>query len=332
MSAVKWTSDQLEAIEASGSSLLVSAAAGSGKTAVLVERVIRRICRKEEPSDISNLLIVTFTKAAASEMKAKITKAISNKLIEEPANKRLRRQLSQIDHAQITTVHSFCMGLVREHFSILGLAPDFRMSDPDELEVLKRIVLEEMVEARYSDKSEGNKHFYELVDALSASRDDKRLTDVVMELYNKIQSHPYPVKWLDESLVKLKSSLEMNIPETDYGKVIIAHLKSTVEYNLNAYTKKINEIAYESEQFEKYSDLFTQESDDMRDVLDSLDSDNWDFIRSQLRKIEFKRAPVIRKCENVDFLEELKNVRNTWKKAYEKLSDIYMETVRRRCT
>ena len=256
MSEVKWTTDQLDAIESSGSSLLVSAAAGSGKTAVLVERVIRRICRKENPSDISNLLIVTFTKAAAAEMKAKITRAITKKMIEEPANKRLRRQLTLIDHAQITTVHSFCMGLVREHFSVLGLAPDFRMCDPDELEVMKRMVLEDMVEARYSDKSDENQGFYNLVEALSASRDDKRLTDVVMELYNKIQSHPYPVKWLDESLEKLESSVNSNITETDYGKVIVDHVRSTVAYNIEAYTKKLGEIAQEDAQFDKYSELF----------------------------------------------------------------------------
>jgi len=325
MSEVKWTTDQLDAIESSGSSLLVSAAAGSGKTAVLVERVIRRICRKENPSDISNLLIVTFTKAAAAEMKAKITRAITKKMIEEPANKRLRRQLTLIDHAQITTVHSFCMGLVREHFSVLGLAPDFRMCDPDELEVMKRMVLEDMVEARYSDKSDENQGFYNLVEALSASRDDKRLTDVVMELYNKIQSHPYPVKWLDESLEKLESSVNSNITETDYGKVIVDHVRSTVAHNIEAYTKKLGEIAQEDAQFDKYSELFIEECDQMHEVLDRIDSGNWDFIRSALRAITFRRAPIIRKCENKEFLEEIKSVRDGWKKSHEKLCEIYME-------
>ncbi len=325
MSEVKWTEDQLEAIESNGTSVLVSAAAGSGKTAVLVERVIRRICREKDPSDISNLLIVTFTKAAAAEMKAKITRAVTKKMIEEPNNKRLRRQLSQIDHDQITTVHSFCMGLVREHFSLLGLSPDFRMSDPSELEVLKRMILEDMIEARYSDKTEKNRGFYELVEALSASRDDKRLFDVIMELYNKIQSHPYPVKWLDESLENLRISTKKNIVETDHGRVIIEHLKSTVEYYLDAYTVKIDEMSADGEVLDKYIELFIRESDCMRDILDKADSGSWDDMRSSLRAVKFERAPSIRKYENKEFLDDIKAIRADWKKDHEKLCSIYME-------
>ena len=121
--AVNWTPEQLRAITARGGTLLVSAAAGSGKTAVLVERVIRRILDTEDPCNIDEFLIVTFTKAAAAEMKAKIADALTEKILESPANRRLRRQLTLLDHAQITTVHSFCAYLLRENFQAAGLRP-----------------------------------------------------------------------------------------------------------------------------------------------------------------------------------------------------------------
>jgi len=125
----KWTSDQLAAIEARGSDLLVSAAAGSGKTAVLVERVLRRLTDPKDPVDIDHFLLVTYTNAAASEMRGKLADAITTRLAEDPDDMRLRRQLLLVHKARITTVHAFCLTLVREQAAQLGLPPDFRLAD-----------------------------------------------------------------------------------------------------------------------------------------------------------------------------------------------------------
>ena len=134
--AVQWTADQQKAIDGREGTLLVSAAAGSGKTAVLVERVIRRICDSENPCGVENLLIVTFTNAAAAQMKEKIHKAIGKKIALDPSDKRLRRQQMMLPCADICTIDSFCINLVRENFHVLGVSPDFALLDEGKKAVL----------------------------------------------------------------------------------------------------------------------------------------------------------------------------------------------------
>ena len=146
----QWTNDQLTAITARGSDLLVSAAAGSGKTAVLVERVIRQLTDPKDPVDIDRFLLVTYTNAAASEMRGKLADAISERLEAEPDNARLRRQLFLVHKARITTVHAFCLTLVREHAADLGLPPDFRMADDSERGMLRDEVMEDVLEGLYA--------------------------------------------------------------------------------------------------------------------------------------------------------------------------------------
>ena len=158
--AVNWTEAQLRAITSRGGALLVSAAAGSGKTAVLVERVIRRILDTGDPCNIDEFLIVTFTKAAAAEMKAKIADALTERLLETPSDRHLRRQLTLLDHAQITTVHSFCAYLLRENFQAAGLTPDFRVADEDEIAILRENILDELIESRYENRSTENEGFF----------------------------------------------------------------------------------------------------------------------------------------------------------------------------
>ena len=143
---VNWTEEQQAAIDNRGGTLLVSAAAGSGKTAVLVQRVLERVTDPQNPCDIDSFLIVTFTKAAASEMRGKIADALTALAAEQPRNTRLRRQLMLVHRAKITTVHAFCMGLLKEHFHELGLPPDFRTAEESEQKAMRAEVLEEVLE------------------------------------------------------------------------------------------------------------------------------------------------------------------------------------------
>ena len=159
--SVNWTREQMQVIESRGSNLLVSAAAGSGKTAVLVERIIRMVTEGEHPLDIDRLLVMTFTNAAASEMRERISAAIEKKLEEMPENEHLQMQAALVHHARITTIDSFCLDLIRNHFNMLDLDPAFRIGDEGELILLRADVMQEMLEDYYTDSEDRFVRFVE---------------------------------------------------------------------------------------------------------------------------------------------------------------------------
>ena len=148
--AVNWTREQSQVIESRGKNLLVSAAAGSGKTAVLVERIIRMVTEGENPPGIDELLVMTFTNAAAAEMRERIAAAIEQKLKEDPQNEHLQMQATLVHHAQITTIDSFCLNVIREHFNQLDLDPAFRIGDEGELLLMRADVMAELLEDSYA--------------------------------------------------------------------------------------------------------------------------------------------------------------------------------------
>ena len=149
--AVNWTKEQQQVIESRGCHLLVSAAAGSGKTAVLVERIIRMVTEGENPLDIDRLLVMTFTNAAAAEMRERIGEAIEARLLEDPHNQHLQVQSALVHHAKITTIDSFCLNIIREHFNMLDLDPSFRIGDEGEMLLLRADVMAELIEDAYRD-------------------------------------------------------------------------------------------------------------------------------------------------------------------------------------
>lgn len=149
MGEMKWTKDQQKVIDLRDSNILVSAAAGSGKTAVLVERIIQEVTQDEHPIDIDRLLVVTFTKAAAAEMRQRVGRAMENALTDRPGDKRLQRQLSLLHNAQITTIDSFCQNIIRNYFHVIDLDPVFRVADDTEIKIMKQEVLEEVLEECY---------------------------------------------------------------------------------------------------------------------------------------------------------------------------------------
>lgn len=192
---VNWTIEQQQVINLRDRNILVSAAAGSGKTAVLVERIIQMLTDTEHPIDVDRLLIVTFTDAAASEMKDRIRGAIDLALEKDPGNAHLQRQSTLIHSAQITTIHSFCLSVIRENFHLIDMDPGFRIAEEGELKLLKQDVIEEMLEACYVNGDEG---FLELVEKLGAGKTDKKLEENILKLYEYSRSYPRPKKWLEE--------------------------------------------------------------------------------------------------------------------------------------
>ena len=162
-----WTNEQQQVITLRNRNLLVSAAAGSGKTAVLVERIVQKVLDRQHPTDIDRMLVVTFTKAAAAEMRERISQAIEKKLEEEPDNSSLQRQATLVHNAQITTIDSFCLYVVRNYFQTIDLEPSFRIADPGELELLKQDVARTVMEQCYQQRSEG---FLRLADRYATAK------------------------------------------------------------------------------------------------------------------------------------------------------------------
>lgn len=212
----KWTNEQLEAIVTRKCNLLVAAAAGSGKTAVLVERIIRIVTDEENPVDVDRLLVVTFTKAAAAEMRERIAAAITKELESNPNSKNLQKQLTLLSRANITTMHSFCLDVIKNNFHVIDLDPSFRISDETEGILLKNEIIDEIFEDLYDENDED---FLNLVEAFSNSKSDDNLKDIIKDLYRFSMSGPWPEKWLKEK------SEEFNLEEGFDGSIWVNILK-----------------------------------------------------------------------------------------------------------
>ena len=232
--SVNWTKEQQKVIDYRNRNILVSAAAGSGKTAVLVERIIKRITDPEHPVDIDRLLVVTFTKAAASEMRERIGEAIDQIREENPENSNLERQLTLIHNAQITTIDSFCLFVVRNHFQEINLDPNFRIADTGEIQLLELDVLDELFEKNYSKPD--NEAFLQLIDAYSGKRSDQAVKDMVTKIYKLSASNPWPKEWIAKLVesYQVKDEKELLQTEviretTEYVRAILADGKRRLE-------------------------------------------------------------------------------------------------------
>jgi len=190
-----WTKAQQKVIDTRHKNLLVSAAAGSGKTAVLVERIIKMISEGENPIDIDRLLVVTFTNAAATQMKERIGKALDQKLIMEPGNAHLQKQVSLLQSAHITTIHSFCLNVIRNYFHHIDLDPSFKIADESEITLMKSDIVAEVLEKWYE---EGSEDFLRLIESYSRSKSDDPIEDLILSLYDFAMSNPWPKPGLKE--------------------------------------------------------------------------------------------------------------------------------------
>lgn len=218
-----WTEEQQQVIEERDCSLLVSAAAGSGKTAVLVERIIEKISDRKAPVDVDRLLVVTYTHAAANEMKERIRKAIEKKVAEEPDNEHLIRQLSLIHKAQITTIHSFCLNLIRDYYYKLDLDPNFAIGDQGQMELMKLEVLDDVLEEAYEEQSHA---FIEFIESYIPGKNDERLKDYVLGLYESSRSHMDPLGWLKEAKNGFQIRTKEELHQAVFMKEILKDAKA----------------------------------------------------------------------------------------------------------
>lgn len=270
----EWTPQQKNAIYATDGSVLVSAAAGSGKTAVLVERVINLVTRSENPIDVDRLLIVTFTRAAAAEMRQRISLALNSLLENDPYNPNLLKQKQLLYTASISTIDSFCSEILREYFHALGVSRDFRIADEGELDVLRKTALDNAFNTFYSSDSDD---FIALLDAFSSKCGDVKLRETVLKIATFLSTQPFPEKWLENMLSNYG---ENSVAESIWGKIIIEYAKSTVHHAINLTQNSLKIL----ENDVKLQNSFAPKIDDdlvfLDNLLKKLFSNSWNDICS----------------------------------------------------
>ncbi|MDR1328515.1 MAG: UvrD-helicase domain-containing protein, partial [Oscillospiraceae bacterium] len=223
------TPEQREAIDARGSALLISAGAGSGKTRVLTERLMSYLNDERAPCDVDDFLIITYTRAAAGELRGRIISAISEQLRADPKNRRMRRQSVLAHRAEIDTIHSFCGRIARENAHILGISPDFRIAEESECAAIKTAVAERLLDARY-ERLDEYKSFSRLVDTLSPGRDDARLAELTLDMYGKLRSHYDEERWIARRLEDLRLGALSDASDTAWGRLILKKASQIAGY------------------------------------------------------------------------------------------------------
>ena len=313
MAKIELTPDQRKAVEDRGGSLLVSAAAGSGKTKVLVERLFRYIL--EEQCAVDDFLIITYTKAAAAELRGKIAAELSRRVAEQPDNAHLRRQLFRVYQADIKTVDAFCAALLRENVYRLppidghALTPDFRVLDEQEADMVKQRVLERALEDFYAGMDQRRR---QLAETLGAGRDDRALETLVLELHRKLQSHPYPLQWLEQVRRDWESPPD-DLGQSPYGQVIMADAAAKADFWAGLLEQETDAITDEAVAA-AYADRLTETATQLR----ALSAARGDWEAMAAIHPAFRRMGAV-KGENAE-KEHLQAVVKRCKDALKKLS------------
>lgn len=305
MAELRLTPAQQAAVDDRGGALLVSAAAGSGKTKVLVDRLMKYICDADRPRDINEFLIITYTRAAAAELRGKISAELGRRLAEHPGNRHLQRQLSLVYMTSISTVHAFCTDLLRAYAHVLDLPSDFRVADENEGAVLLARCLEETLEEAYP-KMETDGELRAMADVLGAGREDKGAAAAVEALYRASRCHPDADGWLDRCAQSLDMERYTGCAATPWGSALIDELHTYARVHAAALEDALDEMA----EVETVSAAYGPAFEELRGVLAELEKlDNWDEIGKAI-PMAHPRLKAVRKFEDKQFLERVKGVRS----------------------
>ena len=287
MAELTLTAQQQAVVENRGGSLLVSAAAGSGKTKVLVDRLFLYVT--EQHCNVDDFLIITYTKAAAAELRSKIASELSKRLGENPGNSHLKRQLLRVYQADIKTVDAFCTALLRENTHLLAqdgdrhtLTPDFRVLDENDARLLRRRVLDRVLEAFYDALDEGSA---QLADTLGAGRDDSALAELVLEVYDKLQSHAYPDRWLAESCV-MWEKLDGGFDETAYAGELLAMVRRKAAHWAALLRQSAERVEGDTPLYTGYGEKFLTAASGFRALQEA---PLWEQARLAEEQIEFPK-------------------------------------------
>ena len=315
---VKWTSEQKKVIDLRDRDILVSAAAGSGKTAVLVERIVNRICVDNPPVDIDRMLVVTFTKAAAAEMRERVSRAIDSLKEQKPDDENLQRQSTLVHNALITTIDSFCLFVVQNNFAQLNLDPDFRIGDQAELKLMLKDALAQVFEDNYA--REDNEAFINLIDTYSKGRNDSAVRQMVEDIYYKAGSSSWPRKWMNSLLRLYDIKSAKQLEDSEIIKEIVDYSRVLLEEAVQELTMA-KDLASATPGLEKYALTLSEDIalfDGMADVT------GYVGMQEFLNKISFGRIAVIRKFDGDEKKKErVKSMRDATKKKVDGIKQKY---------
>lgn len=306
---VNWTTDQRHAIECRKGSVLVSAAAGSGKTAVLVERVIRRLTDKDNPCSAEDLLIVTFTRAATAQMREKIGAAILKRLSEDPTDRHLRCQYMLLPFAKICTIDSFCNDLVRENFHALGISPDYSLLDNETAVIMKNDVCEAMLERAYEEDLDGR--FSELSDMMSSGSSDEDFAKLIIKMYDISTAYPFPDLWLD-SLIGEYSQPDIN--KSRWGGIIKKYVCDMLDYCVSSSRDMMTAMESDPIVADAYGAAVQSDINMYAELREKINSD-WDEALEAFKTVKYMSLGRVPK----GYESETKNVVTTARK---KLKDL----------
>lgn len=314
MAEFKPTPSQKLAIEDRGGELLVSAAAGSGKTRVLTERLMRWITEGDAPRSIDNFLIITFSTAAAAELRSRISEELSARAAADPGSKRLRRESALVRRAQIGTIHSFCSALLREYAGRAGIVPDFAIADEDRARELRRLSLETVLEAAYAEAEPG---FIQLADTVGAGTDDRRLESLVLELHGKLQSHARPGDWAARQSELFETSAE-DAADTPWGRELLESAADELLWWDGEFDELVRELSGFEKMGKAYVPSFSETASSLRGAAKRA-IEGWDALREAL-PIAFPRLGSLRGGgEDPELAERAKARREACKKAAKRL-------------
>ena len=321
MAENNWTEDQLKVINKRDSNILVSASAGSGKTAVLVERIIKKVL--DEYLDVDKILVVTFTNAAAQELKEKILNAIYKALdIEKDPKKinHLRNQLIYINRANITTIDAFCFKLVKENFNILDLDPNIRICEESQSILIKTRVLEDLLEKEYESYVDEKNVFglYNILELFNGK--DEELLESILKIYNFIQAFPYPFKWLEEQIEKYNIDYDIDLYNTECGRDIYDDIIAGIELAILKYDEYLNKIMG-LEEFNKCAVILNEDINMLKVCVNA--NKSWDNLYNNLADFSMPKF-TIGKVSDEELKEEIatfrkKEVKEVVEKARKKI-------------
>lgn len=310
--SIQLTKSQQAVVDDQGGSLLVSAAAGSGKTRVLVERLFRRVLGPEQ-ANVDDFLIITYTRAAAAELRERIAEELTERMAKHPGDRHLQRQLMLVYQADIKTIDGFCTGLLRENVHLLeiegerGLTADFRVLDEAEASLLRHRVLPRVLEEFYSELTPGGEL---LADSFGFGRDDRGLEELVLELYAKIQSHAYPEKWLEEQKESWRE-LPVDAGETVFGRELLYALGRKTRHWIKTLREQRSYMECDEKLVKSYAPAYEQGIAILKSFEQMLQR-GWDAAATCV--LELPGLKAVRNCENPELKEKLKTLWNRCKK------------------
>lgn len=319
MAELNFTPEQRAAIDTRGSTVLVSAAAGSGKTRVLTERLMAYLTDAENPVDIDRFLVITYTRAAAAELRSRILDGIYARIASDPENRRLRRQAALCARAEIGTIHSFCADFLRANCAALALAPDFQVADTERCIALRTTALEHTLERAYA-RMDADAGFRLLADTVGGGRDDARLGELVLTLYDKMQCHARPEQWAAQQVELLALDGVTDAGATPWGRALLARMQESAEHWCGVLEAQLDIMADEDMEWlmDIYGDSFSATADGLRALAYACNR-SWDAAVTALQDVPFPRLGSTRKPPDPDVRDRVKAQRDAAKKAIQTL-------------